>query len=198
MNIQQIDISLIKPYDKNPRKIPDKAIGLVAQSIKNFGWQQPIVVDKQNIIVVGHNRYEAAKQLGINKVPIQIADLNEEQAKAYRIADNRVNEETGWNYNFLQDELNVLMAKEVDLNLTGFSSSELDSMFNKEIVDTIDETQDEVDSDNEMHILNDVKMIQLFFSPEKEQIFREKIQQIKNENNIDNISDAVFYALTEK
>ena len=90
------------------------------------------------------------------------------------------------------------MAKEVDLNLTGFSSSELDSMFNKEIVDTIDETQDEVDSDNEMHILNDVKMIQLFFSPEKEQIFREKIQQIKNENNIDNISDAVFYALTEK
>jgi|TARA_R100000081_G_C4814619_1_gene173889 site-specific DNA-methyltransferase (adenine-specific) len=198
MNIQQIDISLIKPYDKNPRKIPDKAIGLVAQSIKNFGWQQPIVVDKQNIIVVGHTRYEAAKQLGINKVPIQIADLNEEQAKAYRIADNRVNEETGWNYNFLQDELNVLMAKEVDLNLTGFSSSELDSMFNKEIVDTIDETQDEVDSDNEMHILNDVKMIQLFFSPEKEQIFREKIQQIKNENNIDNISDAVFYALTEK
>ncbi len=196
MQIIQMDIGSIKPYDKNPRKIPTKAITLVQESLKNFGWQQPIVVDEKNVIVVGHTRYEAAKSLDMKKVPVQIAKLTTEQADAYRIADNRVNEETGWNYNFLQEELNRLMEKQVDLNITGFTANELDSMFNKEVIDTIDKETDIIDDEN--HILNDVKMIQLFYNPEKEQIFRQKIDQIKQEQNIDNISDAVYFAITKK
>jgi len=191
MNITEVDINSIFPYDKNPRKIPTKAIEMVKESLKNFGWQQPIVVDDKNVIIVGHTRYESAKSLGMQKVPVCVAKLTKEQADAYRIADNRVNEETGWNYNFLQDELNRLMEKQVDLNITGFTSDELDRMFTKQTDDLVEQS-DAIFDDNENNILNDVRMIQLFFTPEKEQKFRQKIDLIKKQKNINNLSDAVY------
>ena len=91
MKIQQIDIEQIIPYINNPRKNlnSDK----VASSIKEFGFQQPIVLDNSYKIIVGHTRYEASKKLGLKKVPVVIADLTPTQAKAYRIADNRLNED---------------------------------------------------------------------------------------------------------
>lgn len=189
MNTLDYDIEKIKPYDKNPRKISDKAIGMVANSIKEFGFQQPIVVDKKNVIVVGHTRYLASKKLNLSKVPVVIGNFTEQQAKAYRIADNRINEETGWDYNFLQEELNKLLDLDVDLNLTGFTSEELDSMFAKEEI----EITDPIDvGDDENHLLNDVKMIQLFYEPDTEQKFRQIIDKVKDKYSIDNISDAVL------
>ena len=179
----------IKPYEKNPRKISEKAIKMVANSIKEFGYQQPIVIDKDNIIVVGHTRFQASKQLNMGKVPVVIGDFTEEQAKAYRIADNRINEETGWDYNFLQEELNKLLDLDVDLNMTGFTSEELDSMFAKEEIEIIDPIEI---GEDENHLLNDVKMIQLFYEPADEQKFRSIIDKIKEQHNVDNISDAVF------
>ena len=189
MNTLDYDIEKIKPYDKNPRKISDKAISMVANSIKEFGFQQPIVVDKKNVIVVGHTRYLASKKLNLSKVPVVIGNFTEQQAKAYRIADNRINEETGWDYNFLQEELNKLLDLDVDLNLTGFTSEELDSMFAKEEI----EITDPIDvGDDENHLLNDVKMIQLFYEPDTEQKFRQIIDKVKDKYSIDNISDAVL------
>ena len=189
MNTLDYDIEKIKPYDKNPRKISDKAIGMVANSIKEFGFQQPIVVDKKNVIVVGHTRYLASKKLNLSKVPVVVGNFTEQQAKAYRIADNRINEETGWDYNFLQEELNKLLDLDVDLNLTGFTSEELDSMFAKEEI----EITDPIDvGDDENHLLNDVKMIQLFYEPDTEQKFRQIIDKVKDKYSIDNISDAVL------
>ena len=179
----------IKPYEKNPRKISEKAIKMVANSIKEFGYQQPIVIDKDNIIVVGHTRFQASKQLNMGKVPVVIGDFTEEQAKAYRIADNRINEETGWDYNFLQEELNKLLDLDVDLNMTGFTSEELDSMFAKEEIEITDPIEI---GEDENHLLNDVKMIQLFYEPADEQKFRSIIDKIKEQHNVDNISDAVF------
>ena len=90
MKLEEIDINLIKPYKNNPRK--NQNIDKVANSLKEFGFRQPIVIDKNYNIIVGHTRFQAAKQIGLKKVPIHIANLSKEKVKAYRIADNRVNQ----------------------------------------------------------------------------------------------------------
>lgn len=85
-------IGEIKPYEKNPRH-NDEAVELVKNSIEKFGWKVPIVVDKKGVIIAGHTRYKAALQMGIDEVPVVVADdLNAKQAKAYRLADNKVGE----------------------------------------------------------------------------------------------------------
>lgn len=188
MNIQEIKIDKVKPYQNNPRK--NQAVAKVAQSIKDFGFQQPIVVDKDMVVIVGHTRLLGAKKLGLEQVPVVVADLDEAKAKAYRIADNRVNEDSGWDNGLLQDELNKLLDFEIDLSMTGFTNDELDSLFNKEEIDFIEPIADVVQDDN--HLLNDVKMIQLFYDPDNEKRFREIIEKVREVNKIDNISDAVM------
>ena len=89
MKIVEMDLDSIKPYENNPRH-NEEAIDKVANSIKEFGFQQPLVLDENNIIIVGHTRYEASKKLGLKTVPCVIAsDLSEEKVKAYRLADNK-------------------------------------------------------------------------------------------------------------
>ena len=95
----------IHPYEKNPRK-NDEAVEAVANSIKEFGMKQPIVVDKDGVIIVGHTRYKALKKLGIKETDVIVADdLTEEQVKAYRIADNSTNEVATWDYDLLLGEI---------------------------------------------------------------------------------------------
>ena len=145
--IINIDLSQIKPYEKNPRK-NDNAIDKVASSIKEFGFKQPIVVDKDYIIIAGHTRYQAANKLQLSKAPIIIADdLTPEQVKAYRIADNRVAQESEWDYDLLKIEMTELA--EIDYNLleTGFSQKELDDMLQLEVEGLTDE--DEIPEDVE-------------------------------------------------
>ena len=96
MQLQWINLDKLIPYARNPRK-NDNAVSKTAGSIKEFGWKQPIVVDKDYVIVAGHTRLMAAQQLGLGKAPVVIADdLSPEQVKAYRLADNRVGEEAEW------------------------------------------------------------------------------------------------------
>ena len=123
-------ITDIKPYIKNPRKKWD--IQKVAQSIKEFGFQQPIVVDSGGTIIVGHGRYEAAKLLKVNSIPVTIADLPPEKAKAYRIADNKTNEFSEWDISLLQQEFTDLLDANFDLELTGFDHDELESLITGE------------------------------------------------------------------
>jgi len=191
MNIQEIEIDKLIPYHKNPRK--NQAVEKVADSIKEFGFQQPIVVDKNMVVIVGHTRLLGAKKLGLEKAPIVIADLSDAKAKAYRIADNRVNEDSAWDNQLLQEELDKLLDFDVDLNITGFTNDELDSLFSKEEIE-IFEPVEEIKND-ENHLLNDVKMIQLFYDPENEKKFRGIIEKIRKEQKIDNISDAVLYCV---
>ena len=88
MEIKNLKIQDLKPYEKNPRK-NDEAVNFVAESIKQFGFKVPIIIDKNNVIVAGHTRFKAAKKLGISEVPCIVADdLTEEQIKAFRLADN--------------------------------------------------------------------------------------------------------------
>lgn len=125
MDIQWISIDAIRPYDRNPRK-NSKAVTKVADSLKTYGWQQPIVVDVDNVIIAGHTRWLAAKQLKMEKVPVLVANhLTPEQVRAYRIADNRLSEEADWDKALLCEELALLKEMDVDLSLTGFSEGEL-------------------------------------------------------------------------
>lgn len=102
-------ISEIKPAPDNPRKIPEKAVEQVAKSIQEFGWQQPLVVDIDRVIIAGHTRYLAAKKLGLKTVPcIKTTHLTPEQAHAYRIADNRSHDYTTWDYPELIQQINEL------------------------------------------------------------------------------------------
>ena len=133
MEIKNLDINLILPYKNNPRKISDTSIEKVANSIKNFGFRQPIVVDKNNIVVVGHTRLQASRKLGLQQVPVLVADnLSEDQINAYRLADNRTNEESQWQNDLLKLELQDLQFKNFDLNLTAFDDFELDDLLFEE------------------------------------------------------------------
>lgn len=105
MQIIQKQTNELIPYENNPRN-NDEAVQYVAESIKNFGFKIPIIIDKQNIIVAGHTRLKAAIELGVEQVPCIIADdLTEEQVKAFRLADNKVGEIAEWDYELLQKEL---------------------------------------------------------------------------------------------
>lgn len=126
------EIKDIFPYPDNAKKHPDRQVAQIAASIKEFGFNQPIVVDKQGFIIVGHGRYEAAKQLGMTEVSTITVDLTEEQARAYRLADNKLNE-SEWDMGIVIEELNQLSAPM--LELTGFD---------KDLLLTADEKDDQI------------------------------------------------------
>ncbi len=112
-------LSKIKPYEKNAKKHPAAQVKKVAASIQEFGFNQPIVLDENNVIIVGHGRYEAAKLLGLTEVPVVQAKLTQEQANAYRLADNKLNE-SEWDMGLVIEELKGLSNEMLDL--TGFDS----------------------------------------------------------------------------
>lgn len=125
MKVELVAIDQVIPYARNPR-INAHAIEKVAASIKEFGFRQPIVTDKEMVIVVGHVRFEAAKRLGLKKVPVHVAtELKPEQIKAYRITDNRVGEESEWDKALLQLEITELNDAAFDADLLGFNAEEL-------------------------------------------------------------------------
>lgn len=116
----------LRPYAGNPRQ-NDNAVAAVAESIRQFGWQQPIVVDKDDIIVVGHTRFKAAQRLGLKTVPvIKAENLTEEEARAYRLADNRLAELAQWDFEKLGEELDKLDSFEFDSFGFDFSFMEYD------------------------------------------------------------------------
>ena len=146
MNIVNMKITDIRPYENNPR-INDAAVEAVARSIKEFGWQQPIVVDKDMVIIVGHTRLKAAEQLGLTEVPVVVAEhLTPEQVQAYRIADNKTGEIAEWDYTLLPMELKDLQNADFDLSVLGFDTDELDKLLNGDAEDTIAEGETEPDA----------------------------------------------------
>ncbi|MDD3544424.1 MAG: DNA methyltransferase, partial [Kiritimatiellae bacterium] len=141
---RDMDITLIKPYERNPRN-NDKAIDAVAKSIQEFGWNSPIVVDRDNVIVCGHSRWRAAQKLGLTTVPVYVADkLTPEQVQAYRIADNKTAELADWNYDLLPLELRALQDAQYDLTLLGFDTGELEKLLSGE--DNVSEGETDPDA----------------------------------------------------
>lgn len=123
--IEWMPIGCIKPYDRNPRK-NDGAVEALANSITEFGFKNPIIVDKDLVIIAGHTRLKAAKLLGLKEVPVVVAsDLSPDQAKAYRIADNSVADLSGWDYELLTEEIDDI---ELDMSDFGFTFTDDDEM----------------------------------------------------------------------
>ncbi len=134
MQIQWKSLGEIRPYERNPRR-NDAAVEAVAHSIAEFGFRQPIVVDSEGIIVVGHARYKAAVKLGLEEVPVHVAkELTPEQIRAYRIADNKIADLATWDMNLLGEELAALNAEDFDLSLIGFSEEELGALLGEDIL----------------------------------------------------------------
>ena len=125
MQIETWPIDRPQPYDKNPR-LNDDAVEVVAKSIREFGFRQPIVVDEEGVVIIGHTRLKAAKQLGLSEIPVHIArGLSPEKVKALRIADNKTAEIAEWNLELLPIELAELKGMNFDLGLLGFDQDEL-------------------------------------------------------------------------
>lgn len=130
MKVELWPISRVKPYDNNPR-VNDPGVDAVAASIGEFGFRQPIVVEEDSVIIVGHTRYKAALKLGMDKVPVHVAQgLTPAQVKAYRIADNQTATLSAWDSDKLALELMDLQKLDFDLGLTGFSADDLVSLMN--------------------------------------------------------------------
>ena len=139
LSVQMWPTEKVRPYTNNPRRCPQSAIEKVAASIAQFGFRQPLVVDEQGVLLVGHTRLLAAKQLGLAAVPVHVAgDLSPAQAKAYRLADNRTAEESGWDLELLPAELAGLLELGVDLGLLGFDPAELDELLGSPTVGLTD------------------------------------------------------------
>ena len=129
--IEIVSMDEITPYENNPRN-NENAISKVVESISEFGFTNPILLDNNNIIIAGHTRYEAAKVLGLDEVPcIYLDDLSEEQIKAYRLVDNKTSEFASWDFNALSKEL-AEIGGSIDMSLFDFPEDE----FNADDFDT--------------------------------------------------------------
>ena len=123
MEVIQVDINEVRPYGNNAKQHPQEQVLKIADSISEFGFNQPIVCDNKNVVIVGHGRLEAAKKLGMKTVPVLYANIDDDKARAYRLADNKLNE-SPWDM-----ELVIAELKEISLpmvQLTGFSAELVD------------------------------------------------------------------------
>lgn len=125
MQIIMMPISELVAYENNPRR-NDEAVGPVSESIKEFGFKVPILIDKNNVIIAGHTRLKAAKKLELNEVPcIMCDDLTTEQVNAFRLVDNKTSELASWDFELLDRELAELAAVDFDLSPFGFAEVEV-------------------------------------------------------------------------
>lgn len=134
MEIVYKKVGELKPYENNPR-INDEAVKYVANSIKEFGFKNPIIVDKNDVIICGHTRLLASKELNLKEVPCIVADdLTDEQVKALRLADNKVAEKSMWDFEKLQQELGEI----VDIDMKNF---DFDLKFDESFIDNLLENE---------------------------------------------------------
>ena len=119
LKVKNIPLDELQEYENNPRRISEEAISAVSKSIEEFGFKVPVIIDKDNVIVAGHTRVRAAKALGLKEVPCVVADdLTPEQIKAFRLADNKTSELSGWDFEKLDIELEEL--SDFDMSEFGF------------------------------------------------------------------------------
>ena len=127
--IEEQAIASLQPYERNTRIHSDSQVDLLVRSIQEYGWTVPVLVDEQNVVIAGHGRIEAAKRMGLERVPtIRLGDLTPEQVRAYRIADNRLTDLGEWDTGLLAQELDSLKDLDFDLELTGFNLEDLARM----------------------------------------------------------------------
>lgn len=161
LNIKYMNIRDLKPYKKNAKKHTKEQVEQIANSIKEFGFTQPVIIDKNNEVVAGHGRILGAKKAGLKQVPtVCLEELTEEQIKAYRLVDNKLNE-SEWDYSLLDEELEDLIG-DMDMNLFGLDTDMSDEEEQKKKVEF------EVKEKYEVHIIcKDEKQMEQVFNKVK-------------------------------
>ena len=185
--MHNVKIEDIKPYKKNAKKHDNTQVERIAQSIKEYGFAQPIVVDKNLEIIVGHGRYEAAKSLGLEEVPvITLENLTPEQVKAYRITDNKLNE-SDWNVDLLLEELRDLSVS-FDISSIGFDMSILD--------DPSVRGADSTEKGNmESYLGNTIKQIVLYFEEKEYEDVLNRFNSLRDVEELASNTEAVMFLL---
>ena len=173
MEIVNKKIKDLKPYENNPRN-NEEAVKYVANSIKEFGFKVPLVIDKDGTIIAGHTRYEACKLLGMKEIPCIIADdLTEEQIKAFRIADNKIAEKSGWDTDKLKIEL-----EDIDFDMTdfGFGDFELSILLNDMEPEPYDDEVIEEYSEHSEDNLASKRVIITYKTEEEEEYLKQMLK----------------------
>ena len=181
--IQEVEVAKIKPYNNNPRR--NQPVDLVAKSIKEFGFNSPIIVDKDNVVIAGHTRLKAAVKLKLKKVPCIIADLSPEKAKAYRILDNKTSELAEWDSFLLDVEI-----KEIEE--LGFDTSDWGLEFTEE-----EEPELEIiDTNTQQNIEKYKQLVFLYEDSSKYAVHWKVIQAIKYDFGFDTDDQIIEYLLS--
>jgi len=190
MDIVLKSVEEIIPYYANPRIIPEEAVTEVAKSLKNHGVMQPIVIDKKNIVVVGHTRLLAAKKLGLESLPCVIYEGTKEKVNAYRIADNKTGEFSMWDEATLDTELDKLIQKGVEVE--GFYDTE---QLEQELLE-MDSEALELDetSMNPKNFSNAVPLM-FYLTTEERKEAMDKLEHIREQKGLLTKNNALLYAL---
>ena len=200
MDIALIKTSTLKPYEQNPR-LNKVAVSKIKQSIKEYGFRQPIVVDENMVILAGHTRLAASLELQLKEVPVHIAKgLSEAQKKAFRIMDNKSAEFAIWDKALLKDELLAIADLDFDMTLTGFDLSDINKLTADALLNLPDEAEDNfllADASTDKFQPSNVRLFQLFFNTETEIEFREMCTRLQEYHHLDNISDTVFKVIED-
>ena len=161
--IEEVNTDILIPYANNARTHSDDQVTQIASSIKEFGFNNPVLIDKDNGIIAGHGRVMAAKKLGLNKVPcIRLANLTEAQKKAFILADNKIALNSGWDYDLLKVEVESLNESNYNLGILGFDVNELNTILgienylkdDKEVTDDGNRNLLLIEFDNEIELEN--------------------------------------------
>ena len=180
MEIVNKKLEELKPYEKNPRQ-NDDAVEYVANSIKQFGFKVPLVIDKNNVIVAGHTRYKASKQLGLKEVPCIVADdLTPAQIKAFRIAENKTNDLASWDDDLLGEELKDIL-DDIDMTDFGFGDFELSMLTDDMEPDGYDDELIKQYSNNAEEFLTNKRVIITYKTDEETEFLKNLLREDKEE-----------------
>ena len=160
MQIEQRKVADLIPYARNARTHSDEQVAQIAASIKEFGFNNPILVDGKNGIIAGHGRLAAARKLGIDTVPvIELAHMSDTQKRAYILADNKLAINAGWDFELLGVELEELKIDGLDLKLTGFGEDELASLLADKTVGLTDPDKTPEEPETPVSVIGDVWLL---------------------------------------
>ena len=192
MKIEMLSLKDLQPYIKNPR-INKDSIEKVKLSIAKHGFNQPIVVDQNNIICVGHTRYLAAIELGLRKVPVYEKQMTEDEFKAYNIADNKVGESSTWNTDLLIEMMGEMAESGASLLDTGFEEFEINNLL-KEIKD-IEESEDLMVATPTPSSKGKIRLVQIYLDDITFPRFIEMLEVIQNYMTTNDMSDTVYNSI---
>lgn len=199
MKIEMLNPEELIPFEKNPR-INRDAVEEVKKSIREHGFNQPLVANLKKEICVGHTRWVASKELGLKEIPVYMKKMSRKQFLAYNLADNKTSEKSKWDYDLLSEIM--MEIKSIDerlLSSTGFSESEIDALTDVAALDDL--ISDEIEVSGHTRVKGGekihVKMVQIFLNDVTFPKFLEMIEVIQTKNNKDNMTDAVYYAVEQ-